>query len=79
MSNSINLYKGILLHAIPVRTTVSWLYTIRSVRNNQDIPVNKYGQQMLDLCMETKLKVLNARMHGSAVNLVLASETSLTK
>ena len=40
------------------------LDTIRSVRNNQDTSVNEYGQQLLDLCIETKLRILNGRMRG---------------
>ena len=70
------------------------LDTMRSIRNNQDTPVNEYGQQLLDLCIETKLRILNNRrrggdLHGhltyvgfygcSTVNLILASEASLTK
>ena len=35
------------------------LDTIRLVRNNQDTSVNEYGQQLLDLCIETKLRILN--------------------
>ena len=38
------------------------LDTIRSVRNNQDTSVN--GQQLLDLYIETKLKILNGRKRG---------------
>ena len=66
---------------------------IRSVRNNQDTSVNEHGQQLLDLCIETKLRNLNGRTRGdlqgnlkyvgfngcSTVDLVLASEASLTK
>ena len=37
------------------------LDTIRSVRNNQDTSVNEYRQQLLDLCIETKLMILNGR------------------
>ena len=33
--------------------------TIRSVRNNQDTSVNEYEQQLLDLSIETKLRILN--------------------
>ena len=67
--------------------------SIRSVRNNQDTSVNECGQQLLDLCIRTKLRILNGRTRGdlqwhltyvgfhgcSTVDLVLASETSLTK
>ena len=67
------------------------LDTIRSVRNNQDTSVN--GQQLLDLCIETKLKILNGRNRGglqghltyigfhgcSTVDLALTSEASLAK
>ena len=69
------------------------LDTIRSVRNNQDTSVNEYGQQLLDLCIETKLRILNGRTRGdlqghlthvgfhdcSTVDLVLTSEALLTK
>ena len=69
------------------------LDTIRSVRNNQYTSVNEYGQQLLDLCIETKLMILNGRTRGdlqghltyvgfhgcSTVDLVLTSEASLTK
>ena len=55
--------------------------------------MDEYEQQLLDLCTETKLRVLNGRtcqnlqglltyvgFHGcSTVDLVLASEGSLTK
>ena len=40
------------------------LDTIRSVRNNQETPVNEYGQQLLDLCIEAELRILNDRTHG---------------
>ena len=66
---------------------------IRLVRNNQDTSVNEYGQQLLDLCTETKLRILNRRTRGdlqghltyvgfhgcSTVDLVLTSEASLTE
>ena len=69
------------------------LGTIRSVRNNQDTSVNEYGQQLLDLCIKTKLSILNGRTRGdlqrhltyvgfhgcSTVDLVLTSEASLAK
>ena len=69
------------------------LDTIRSVRNNQYTSVNEYGQQLLDLCIETKLMILNGRTRGdlqghltyvgfhrcSTVDLVVTSEASLTK
>ena len=55
--------------------------------------VNEYRRQLFDLCIETKLRILNGRTHGdlqghltyagfhgcSTVNLVLTSEASLTK
>ena len=55
--------------------------------------MNEYRQQPLDLCIETKLRILNNRTRGdlqghltyvgfhgcSAVDLVLTSEASLTK
>ena len=37
------------------------LDTITLVRNNQGTLVNEYGQQLLQLCIETKLKILNGR------------------
>ena len=69
------------------------LDTIRSIRNNQDTSVNEYGQQLLNLCIETKLRILNGRTRGdlqghltyvgyhgcSTVDLVLTSEVSLTE
>ena len=55
--------------------------------------MNEYGQRLLDLCTETKLRILNRRTRGdlqghltyvgfhgcSTVDLVLTSEASLTK
>ena len=38
--------------------------TIRSVRNNQDSSVNEYGQQLLNLCIKTKLRISNGRTRG---------------
>ena len=69
------------------------LDTIRSVRNNQNTSVSEYGQQLLDLFIETKLRILNDRTRGdlqghlayagfhgcSTADLVLTSEASLTK
>ena len=66
------------------------LNTVRSVRNNQDTSVNEFGQHLLDLCTEAKLRILNGRTRGdlqghltyvgcSTVDLVLASEAYLTK
>ena len=69
------------------------LDAITSVRNNQDTSVNQYGQQLLDLCIETKLRILNGRTRGdlqgylthvgfhgcSTVDLVLTSEAFLIK
>ena len=69
------------------------LDTVRSVRNYQDTSVDEHGQQFLDLCNETKLRILNGRTRGdlqghltyvgfhgcSTVNLVLASEAFLTE
>ena len=40
------------------------LDTIRSVRNNQDTSVNEYGQQLLNLCIKTKLRISNGRTRG---------------
>ena len=58
-------------------------------RNNQDMVINEYGQQLLDLCITSKMRILNGRTRGdlqghltyvgyhgsSTVDLVLASET----
>ena len=58
-----------------------------------DTSVNEYGEQLLDLCIETKLRILNRKtpgdlpghstyvgFHGcSTVDLVLASEITLTE
>ena len=55
--------------------------------------MNEYGQQLLDLCIETKLSILNCRTRGdlqghltyvrfhgcSRVDLVIKSEASLAK
>ena len=65
--------------------------SITSIRNNQHISINEYGQQLLDLCIATKLRILNGRTMGdlqghityigntghSTVDLVLASEICL--
>ena len=65
--------------------------SITSIRNNQDISINEYGQQLLDLCRAAKLRILNGRTRGdlqghityignkghSTVDLVLASEICL--
>ena len=65
--------------------------SITSIRNNQDISINEYGQQLLDLCIAAKLRILNGRTRGDlqghityignkghrTVDLVLASEICL--
>ena len=62
--------------------------SITSIKNNQDISINYYGQKLLDFCIAVKLRVLNGRTIGSlqghttyvgnkghsTVDLVLASE-----
>ena len=40
------------------------LDTSRSVRNNQDTSVNQHEQNLLDLCNEAKLTILNGRTRG---------------
>ena len=40
------------------------LNTIRSVKNNWGTSVIEYGLQLLDLCIETKLRILNGRTRG---------------
>ena len=64
---------------------------ITSITNNQSISINDYGQQLLDICIAAKLRILNGRtrrdLQGhityignkelSTVDLVLASETCL--
>ena len=64
---------------------------ITSIRNNEAISINDYGQQLLDLCIAAKLRILNGRTRGdlqghityignkghSTVDLVLASEICL--
>ena len=66
---------------------------ILSNRNNKDPSMNEYGRQLLDLCIETKLRVLNGRVRGdfqghltyigyhgsSTVDLVLTTEQALTR
>ena len=60
-----------------------------TLKNNEDITVNQYGQQLLQLCIGNKLRILNGRTRGdlqghftyvgyqgcSTVDLVLASES----
>ena len=69
------------------------LHTIRSIRNNQDTPVNECGRHVLNLCTEAKLRILNDRSQGdiqrnmiyvdfhgcNSVDLLSASEVSLKK
>ena len=65
--------------------------SITSIRNNQDILIDEYGQQLLDICITAKVKILNDRTRGdlqghityignkghSTVDSVLASEICL--
>ena len=67
--------------------------TIRSVRNNQNTSVNEYTHDIFNVCSETRLRILNCRIHRdlhghltyvdfhgcSRIILVLTSEASLTK
>ena len=67
--------------------------TTLPIRNNQDISVNEYGLQLIDLCISSKMRILNGRTRGdlqghvtyighkgnSTVDLVLASEFCLSK
>ena len=62
-------------------------------RNNEDISINRYGEQLIDLCIASKLRILNGRTRGdfqghftyvgyngcSSVDLILASENILTQ
>ena len=64
---------------------------VTSVRNNQDVSINDYGLQLLDLCIAAKLRILNGRTRGdlqghvtyighkgnSTIDLVLTSEINL--
>ena len=64
---------------------------ITSVRNNQDISINDYGQQLWDLCIAANLRICN-RTKGdfqgditnigykvlSTVDLLLASQLTFT-
>ena len=65
--------------------------SITLIRNNQDILINQYGQQLLHFCIAVKLRILHGRTRGyhqghityignkwhSTVDLVLASEICL--
>ena len=65
--------------------------SVTSIRNNQDISINDYGQQLLDLFIAAKLRILNGRTRGdlqgqityignkghSIVGLMLVSEICL--
>ena len=67
------------------------IYDITSIKNNQNIPINDYGQLLLDLCIATKLIILVGRTRAdlqghityislkgcSTVELVLAFEICL--
>ena len=35
------------------------LYIVNSSRNNQDLSVNEYGRQLIDLCIASKLRISN--------------------
>ena len=64
------------------------LDTFTTHRNNEDVSLNSYGEQLIQLCIASKLRVLNGRTRGdlqghftylgyqscSTVDLVLASE-----
>ena len=64
------------------------LDTFTTHRNNEDVSLNSYGEQLIQLCIPSKLRVLNGRTRGdlqghftylgyqgcSTVDLVLASE-----
>ena len=64
---------------------------VNSSKNNQDISVNKYGQQLIDLSIASKLWILNVRTRGyfqrhvtyvvhhgcSTMAIVLSSEETL--
>ena len=64
------------------------LDTFKMHRNNDDVSLNSYGEQLVQLCRGSKLRVLNGRKRGdlqgnftylryqgcSIVDLVLASE-----
>ena len=64
------------------------LDTFTTHRNNKDVPLNSYGEQLIQICIASKLRVLNGRTRGnlqghyiylgyqgcSTVDLFLASE-----
>ena len=64
------------------------LDTFTTHKNNEDVSLNSYGEQLIQLCIASKLRVLNGRTRGdlqghftylgyqscSTVDLVLASE-----
>ena len=64
------------------------LDTFTTHRNNEDVSLNSYGEQLIQLCIASKLRLLNGRTRGdlqghftylgyqgfSTVDLVLASE-----
>ena len=66
---------------------------ITSSRNNQDIHINSYGENLIDLCISTRMRILNGRTLGdlqgkftyfgyngvSTIDYVLASENFLTQ
>ena len=65
------------------------VHSITLIRNNQDISLNDYDQQLLDLCKAAKLRILSVRSmvdlqrhityigNKGTVDLVLASEICL--
>ena len=69
------------------------LYTHVTRRNNEDISVNMFGEQLIDLCIASKLRILNGRTRGdfqghftyvgyngcSSVDLIIASENIPTQ
>ena len=69
------------------------LDTFTTHRNNEDVSLNSYGEQLIQLCIASKLRVLNGRTRGdlqgrftylgyqgcSTVDLDLASENIFQK
>ena len=48
------------------------IHSINSIRNNQDISINDYGQLLLDLCIAAKLRILNGNTGEISKKLFLA-------
>ena len=40
------------------------LDTFTMIRNNEDVSLNSYGEQLIQLCIASKLRVLNGRKRG---------------